>query len=202
MKQIINPSDVRKPWNLVTPLLLCIFQHTILFNLIIDIVISSVKKICWWYRMGQISINILCYAGDAILLANNKDDWQRLLHQFQTTAESFNMQISVEKTESMVITKEILTSHKPIHQCMQYTYWGVKITSSKNLQQKVRAQVKISSENSIRVWRDPFDRMMEDRWAKCARIVNQLQGEPLADLPKNGQLIPKRMNSRKNKTKP
>ncbi|XP_044764617.1 uncharacterized protein LOC123321211 [Coccinella septempunctata] len=103
--------------------------------------------------MGLRSIKILCYADDVILMADNEDDLQRLLYRFQTTAEKLNMQISLEKTESMVIAKEptrckLAVNDKPIHQCMQCTYLGVEITSSKNLQQEVRTQVNKASRTS------------------------------------------------------
>lgn len=121
-----------------------------LFNLIMDRIIDDVKKVCGGYRMGLRSIKILCYADDVILIADNEDDLQRLLYRFQTTAEKLNMQISLEKTESMVIAKEptrckLAVNDKPIHQCMQCTYLGVEITSSKNLQQEVRTQVNKAS---------------------------------------------------------
>ncbi|GJQ72505.1 hypothetical protein Trydic_g3576 [Trypoxylus dichotomus] len=58
--------------------------------------------------MGQEPTKILCFADDAILMADNEDDLERLLYRFQTKAKSLNMQISVEKTESMVIPKSPL----------------------------------------------------------------------------------------------
>ncbi|GJQ83541.1 hypothetical protein Trydic_g10893 [Trypoxylus dichotomus] len=63
------------------------------------------------------------------------------------------MQISMEKTESMVIAKEpirykLVVNDKPICQCMQCTYLGVEITNSKNLQQEVRAQINKASRTS------------------------------------------------------
>lgn len=37
--------------------------------------------------MGQEETKIQCYADDAVLLAENEDDLQRLLHQFNMTAK-------------------------------------------------------------------------------------------------------------------
>ncbi|GJQ68050.1 hypothetical protein Trydic_g16763 [Trypoxylus dichotomus] len=54
----------------------------VLFNLITDKVINSVKEVVAGYRMGQKSIKILCYGDDAVLMANNEDDLQ-LLYRFQ-----------------------------------------------------------------------------------------------------------------------
>ncbi|GJQ80219.1 hypothetical protein Trydic_g23794 [Trypoxylus dichotomus] len=82
------------------------------------------------YRMRQESIKILCHPDDAILMAHNKDDLQRLLYRFQVKAESFNMQISMEKTESMVVAEESIrykftVNDECIRQRMQYMYLGI-----------------------------------------------------------------------------
>lgn len=58
------------------------------------------------YTMGDRSLRILCYADDAVLVAENEDDLQRLLNMFKTTAERFNMLISRKKIQTMVIAKE------------------------------------------------------------------------------------------------
>ncbi|GJQ86042.1 hypothetical protein Trydic_g10612 [Trypoxylus dichotomus] len=78
----------------------------IFFNLIMDKIIKSVKEVSEGYRMRQESIKVLCCTDDAIIMADNEDDLQRLLYQFQTKAESLNMQISMEETESMVLAKQ------------------------------------------------------------------------------------------------
>ncbi|GJQ76166.1 hypothetical protein Trydic_g1911 [Trypoxylus dichotomus] len=62
------------------------------------------------------------------------------------------MQISMEKTESMVIAKEPVST--------QYMYLGFEITNSKNLQQEVRAQInkatRISSYLRDLTWRNEY----------------------------------------------
>ncbi|GJQ78450.1 hypothetical protein Trydic_g11569 [Trypoxylus dichotomus] len=87
---------------------------------------NCVNEVAGGYRIGQQSIKILCYTDDEILMAHNEDDLQRLLYQFQTNAESLNMQISMEKIESWVIAKEPIrcksdVNDKPIQQYMQCT---------------------------------------------------------------------------------
>ncbi|XP_045466574.1 uncharacterized protein LOC123675272 [Harmonia axyridis] len=89
-------------------------------------------------------------ADDAILMAENEDDLQRLLYRFQTTADKFNMIISLKKTESMVISREpirckLAVNDKPIKQTLQCTYLGVEISSCKNLYQEVRTQTNKAS---------------------------------------------------------
>ncbi|GJQ83616.1 hypothetical protein Trydic_g2948 [Trypoxylus dichotomus] len=62
-----------------------------------DKLINSLKEVARGYKMGQESMKTLYYADDAILMADNEDDLQRLLYHFQTKAESLNVQISMEK---------------------------------------------------------------------------------------------------------
>lgn len=44
-------------------------------------------------------------AVDAVLITNNEDDLQRILHRFNTISKKCNMTISRSKTKSMVILK-------------------------------------------------------------------------------------------------
>jgi Reverse transcriptase (RNA-dependent DNA polymerase) len=71
----------------------------LLFNLIMDEIILQVKNLNRGYRMGEEIISIVCYADDAILIAESEDDLQRLLYQFNITARKFNMIISPNKTK-------------------------------------------------------------------------------------------------------
>ncbi|XP_045477896.1 uncharacterized protein LOC123683044 [Harmonia axyridis] len=65
-------------------------------------------------------------------------------------AEKFNMMISAEKTESMVISKEpirckLAVHDKPIRQTLHCKYLGVEISSHMNVYQEVRAQANKAS---------------------------------------------------------
>ena len=64
----------------------------LLFNIIMDEIIKKVSKLRG-YKMREKKINILC-ADNAVLVAENEDDLQRLLHQFNLVAKLFNMVIS------------------------------------------------------------------------------------------------------------
>ncbi|GJQ72387.1 hypothetical protein Trydic_g3469 [Trypoxylus dichotomus] len=103
--------------------------------------------------MDQESIKGLCYSDDAILMADNDDDLQRLLYRFQTKAKGLNMQISMEKTELMVIAKE------PIR-CKLAVNDKLSRQRSKTLQQDVRAQFNKASRISgyLRdlIWRNKY----------------------------------------------
>ena len=48
-----------------------------LFNLVMDRIINQVKGVGRGHRMGQTEFKILCYADDAVLIAESEDDLQR-----------------------------------------------------------------------------------------------------------------------------
>ena len=55
--------------------------------------------------MGDISIPVVCYAVDAVLLAGSQEELQTLLNTFQRVSDRLNMSISIKKTKSMAISK-------------------------------------------------------------------------------------------------
>jgi hypothetical protein len=55
--------------------------------------------------MGNNPINIMCYAGDAVLIADSAENLQTLLLKFDQTAASLNMEISLSKTKSLFISR-------------------------------------------------------------------------------------------------
>lgn len=116
----------------------------LLFNIILDEIIKQVKT-RRGYRMGNKEIQILCYADDTILIAENEDDLQRLMHQFNITAKKFNMKISAEKTKSVVISKEPIRckleiDNQIIEQVMAIKYLGIKLTYNNNIEEEVKEQ--------------------------------------------------------------
>jgi len=67
-----------------------------LFNLIVDKIIASQPKELG-YRMGNDPIHIICYADDAVLIADSEENLQTLLIRFDQMAERLNMEISLNK---------------------------------------------------------------------------------------------------------
>lgn len=51
-----------------------------------DQIIENFKKVNVGYMMRNRTIKVLCYADDAILIAENEDDLQRLLYKTKVTA--------------------------------------------------------------------------------------------------------------------
>ena len=66
-----------------------------LFNIIMNEIIKKVR-LSNGYHLGDTEIKILCYADDAVIIAEDENDLQRLLHTFYTTAKNYNMMTSKE----------------------------------------------------------------------------------------------------------
>ncbi|XP_056633527.1 uncharacterized protein LOC130443087 [Diorhabda sublineata] len=119
-----------------------------------DQLVETVKNLGLGYRMGTYKINILCYADDAVLIAESEDDLQRMLHAFSKLAENLNMEISTSKTKCMTIAKEPLCCKLTIYnttidQIMYFEYLGCKITSTGFLEDEVRRQVNKAATVSV-----------------------------------------------------
>ena len=108
-------------------------------------------------------INILCYADDAVLIAESEDDLQRILQAFNKQAAKLNMQISINKTKCMTIAKEPLRcklaiENNIIEQIISFEYLGCKITSAGLLEDEARKQVNkaaaISGHLEYPIWKN------------------------------------------------
>ena len=74
-----------------------------LFNLIMDKMIKNLPKELG-YRMGNDSIHIICYADDAVLIADSEENLQTLLSRFDQMPER-HMEISLSKTMSLTFSR-------------------------------------------------------------------------------------------------
>ncbi|XP_055389680.1 uncharacterized protein LOC129618740 [Condylostylus longicornis] len=115
-----------------------------------DKIIRAIKSMHIGYRLENHAISIICYADDAVLIAESENDIQRLLFKFQQTAEQLNMLISAEKTKALVISKDpirckLMTYNKTIKQVMSFQYLGAEISSCKNIAREVQYQANKAS---------------------------------------------------------
>ena len=97
------------------------------------------------YPLGDETVNTICYADDVTLIADNEDDLQRLLNRFSHSCAKFDLKISPTKTKSLIISKIPLNCNSPVNntkveQVTSLNYFGVQITSSKDLTTEVRHQ--------------------------------------------------------------
>lgn len=117
----------------------------LLFNLIMDKIITSLQGLNG-FKMGHTDMRILCYADDAVLMAESEDDLQRLLYRFNMTAKELNMKISSSKTKCMVISSpspircKLQVDDNIIEQILTFNYLGVTIASYGDLHGEVSQQ--------------------------------------------------------------
>ena len=76
-----------------------------LFNTVMDKIIELVKRDPG-YQLGSLNIQIVCYADDAVLIADSEDKLQELINKFCITAKTYNMAVSTSKTKTLTIAKE------------------------------------------------------------------------------------------------
>ena len=81
------------------------------------------------YRMGNGPIHIICYAGDAVLIADSEENLQTLLLGFDQMAERLNMEIYLNKTKSLTICRnhtkcEVELKGTSIEQVPKFNYLG------------------------------------------------------------------------------
>lgn len=72
-----------------------------------DEIICDIKRVNIGYKIGNQPISVLCYA-DNVVLMEDDDDLQRLLFRLKTTAEKINMEISLQKTQTMVVPRNLI----------------------------------------------------------------------------------------------
>jgi hypothetical protein len=65
-------------------------------NIIMNEIIKSIKGMRG-YRTGESLINLVVYADDVVLVAENEDNLQRILFKFNNVCKKFNMLISNQK---------------------------------------------------------------------------------------------------------
>lgn len=78
---------------------------SVLSNVVIDEIILQVREVDAGFGMGEKTGKILCYANNAILMAQSEDELQRLLYRFTRASNELSMEISALKTKSIVISK-------------------------------------------------------------------------------------------------
>ena len=105
-----------------------------MFSIIMDKFIDSTKAISG-YKMNTRQIRIVCYADDAVLIADQEDNLQRLLHKFVIMATKYNMIVSTDETKSIVISKDpicckLKIQGKDIEQVMNFQYLGMEVSSN------------------------------------------------------------------------
>jgi len=69
--------------------------------MIMDKIVENLPKRAG-YKMGNTYFNVVCYADDAVPIADSEDDLQRLIHSFNQSVKQLNMVINTDKTKCLL----------------------------------------------------------------------------------------------------
>ncbi|GJQ73037.1 hypothetical protein Trydic_g1670 [Trypoxylus dichotomus] len=88
----------------------------------------------------------VCYADDAVLIADSGDNLQRSLRSLNQSAKQLNMIINTDKAKCQVTSKEpvrckLEVNQRMIEQANQFKCLVADITSSGNLDSEGRGQI-------------------------------------------------------------
>ncbi|XP_044753795.1 uncharacterized protein LOC123313132 [Coccinella septempunctata] len=161
-----------------------------------DEIINQVKSTKGGYALTTGIIKIICFADDALIIAENEDDLQRLLNAFYVKAKNLNMQISITKAKTLIVSKEPVRCKLSLeNKVMSFDYLGIQITSSQNRTNEVNGQVNKASRISgaLRdiIWNNAFmNKKAKVRIYKtCVRPVLTYAIETRADNKKTKNII-------------
>jgi len=78
----------------------------ILFSLVLQKVIRSIKMVPSGIRIGKEQLNVLAYAYDIALTGKNEIEIRKLFVEMENIARKFGLQINHEKTKYMVVERK------------------------------------------------------------------------------------------------
>ena len=128
--------------------------------------------------MGHTEFKILCFADDAVLIAESEDNLQRMLFGFN----KYNMSMSIPKTKSMTISKEpirckLALNDQPIEQVMSFEYLGIIASNSRNtyvsgcLHHTIWKNKHMSITSKARIYRTAETRADTNRTKRALRTI-------------------------------
>uniref|UniRef100_A0A146KQ35 RNA-directed DNA polymerase from mobile element jockey n=1 Tax=Lygus hesperus TaxID=30085 RepID=A0A146KQ35_LYGHE len=98
------------------------------------------------YKLNPIVINTLAYADDLVLIADSAQKLQHNLNMIIMALERRSMRVSLEKTKTMVISRqrsrhEIRAKGRVLDQVREFKYLGVMISEDGKLTNEINARV-------------------------------------------------------------
>ena len=78
----------------------------ILFNLVLQKVIQSIKMVPSGIKIGKEQLNILAYADDIALIGKNELEIRKRFVEMENIARKFGLRINHEKTKCMIVERK------------------------------------------------------------------------------------------------
>lgn len=119
-----------------------------LFNLYVERAFAEVMSMCTiGIRVNGIPINNIRYADDTVILADNADDLQALLHMVQEKSEHLGLKINSKKTKFMVVSKNNIPATPLylngilIEEVTKFKYLGCLVTNRWDPEVEIRSRI-------------------------------------------------------------
>ena len=121
-----------------------------LFNLYTESIFRQIET-AQGLKVGGHNINNLRYADDTVLLAENKEDLQKLLSMVNEESREKGLFMNAKKTKTMVITKQkepididIKIEECPVEQVKEFTYLGQLVTSDAKSDKEIKRRIMLA----------------------------------------------------------
>ena len=75
----------------------------VLFNLVLQKVIQSIKMVPSGIKIGKEKLNVLAYADDIVLIGKNEIEIRKLFVEMENIARKFGLGINQEKTKYIIV---------------------------------------------------------------------------------------------------
>ena len=124
----------------------CILSPS-LFNIYTENIFKNIEEMPGLKINGKI-INNLRYADDTVLLAESEHELQRLIDQVDKSSKEYGLDINIQKTKTMVISKDteeqeinISIHGEKLQQVKHYQYLGHMVTNDGRCETEVKRRI-------------------------------------------------------------
>ena len=80
-------------------------MSALLFNLYLDSCLQGIKQSDMGVKVGDLSVNCLLYADDAVLIASSEYEWQALVTTLKKGCESNGLSLNASKIKVLIFEK-------------------------------------------------------------------------------------------------
>jgi len=124
----------------------------ILFNLLLQKVIQSIKMVPSGIMIGREQLNVLAHADDIALIGKNEIEIRKRFVEMENIARKFGLQINQEKTKYMIVERKnnlkknkighLKTKNYKFERVENFKYLGVVLNEDNNNQIDLQERIK------------------------------------------------------------
>ena len=108
----------------------------LLFNIFINGIVQKVKEDGDGGELGDLKIPVLLFADDMVLIADGKDELERMVEKVRQYCREWRLEVNVNKTKVMVVSKDgekvvkVKYGEEELECVKQYVYLGTLFSSN------------------------------------------------------------------------